>query len=97
MITVPQIAASVLWILGLGIILASWSMAYYHAQYRDIRVITLLGERRFDALVTFGLFLAFLGWAAVDSRFWASVVWLLLAAIALLRFIFVLRWPALST
>ncbi len=97
MITVTQFVASGLWILGLGIILASWSMAYYQAQYRHMCVTTLLKERRFDALVTFGLFLVFTGWVSADSRLWASGVWLLLAVIALLRFIFLLRRGSVST
>ena len=97
MITVEQFVASIFWILGLGIILASWSMAYYQAQSRHMRVLALLSERRYDMLVMFGLILTFVGWGAADSRTWASVIWYFLAAAALVRTIFLLRQGSVPT
>ncbi len=87
MIAVNPIFTSIIWILGLSIILGAWSMAYYRAQASQKRVIDILNETRFDSLVNFGAILTFIGWGAADSRLWVSLIWFFLAALSIVRLI----------
>ena len=91
MITVLSIFASTLWILGLSIILAAWSMAYYRAHTNQKRVIEILAETRNEILISIGAMLTFAGWGLVDARFWASLIWYFLAIAAIVRLIVLQR------
>ena len=64
-----------LWVLGLSVLLAAWSMAYYEAQRFDRKTLQLLGEGGYSWAVTIGLVLFCVGLAATEDRLWARILW----------------------
>lgn len=64
-----------LWVLGLSVLLAAWSMAYYDAQRSDRKTLQILGEDGYSWAVTVGLVLFCAGLAATEDRVWAQILW----------------------
>jgi hypothetical protein len=79
-----------LWVLGLSVLLAAWSMSYYEAQRSDKKVLRILSEGGYSWAVTVGLVLFCVGLAATEERLWAQVLWGLLGAAFLVDQL--LRW-----
>lgn len=67
-----------LWVLGLSVLLAAWSMAYYEAQRSEKKTLELLGGGGYSWTVTAGLALFCAGLAATEDRTWAKILWGLL-------------------
>lgn len=86
MINFWQVAAHFLWILGLAVLLATWSMGYYEAQAANQPLATLLKKRGYNLAMTAGLALVCAGAAATDDRWWARLVWAGLGVAAVVWF-----------
>lgn len=68
--------SNALWVLGLSVLLAAWSMAYYEAQQRaGQKTLELLGKRGYSWVVMVGLVLFCAGLAATEERLWAQILW----------------------
>jgi hypothetical protein len=70
--------SNALWVLGLSVLLAAWSMAYYEAQRTGQKTLELLGTRGYSWVVMVGLVLFCAGLAATEDRLWAQILWGLL-------------------
>ena len=79
-----------LWVLGLSVLLAAWSMAYYEAQRSEKKTLQFLGQGGYSWAVTVGLVLFCAGLALTEDRLWAQILWGILG----IAFIVdqVLRW-----
>ena len=82
------IMANLFWVFGLATLLAAWSYSYYEAQTDDRSVRDLLSSPRYRFAITAGLLLFFTGLAATDSRWWARLIWIVLAVAALANYFF---------
>lgn len=70
--------ANGLWLLGLALLLATWSLAYDEGQRSGRRVRAVFRRRRYARASTVGLLLFCAGLAATETRWWARLLWLLL-------------------
>jgi hypothetical protein len=70
--------ANGLWVLGLALLLATWSLAYDEGQRSGRRVGAVLRRRGYAQATTVGLLLFCAGLAATETRWWARLLWLLL-------------------
>ena len=64
-----------LWVLGLSVLLAAWSMAYYEAHRSDKKTLQFLGQGGYSWTVTVGLVLFCAGLVAMEDRLWAQILW----------------------
>ncbi|MEA3309603.1 MAG: hypothetical protein U9Q70_08860 [Chloroflexota bacterium] len=71
--------ANALWISGLALLLAVWSMAYYESQRSGRRVRVVWTSAGYRWAGTVGLVLFCGGLTATDERLWAQLLWGLLA------------------
>jgi len=67
-----------LWILGLSILLATWSYARYTAYEARMKTRDKLNEPKYALVTDLGLLLFVSGMAATESRWWARILWILL-------------------
>ena len=67
-----------LWILGLSILLATWSYARYTAYEARIKTRDKLNEPKYALVTDIGLLLFVAGMAATETRWWARILWILL-------------------
>jgi len=67
-----------LWILGLSILLATWSYARYTAYEARVKTREKLNEPKYALVTDIGLLLFVAGMAATETRWWARVLWSLL-------------------
>ena len=67
-----------LWILGLSILLATWSYARYTAHEAHIKTRDKLNEPKYALVTDFGLLLFVSGMAATEARWWGRILWILL-------------------
>ena len=67
------------WILGLGLILATASLANYLAYRANRRLRDVLGEKGFQVAVNLGLALFCVGWLDSADAPWERALWGILA------------------
>ena len=67
--------ANTLWIAGLAVLLAVWSLGYYEGQRSQRPVRRVLAQRGYALTLTSGWVLFCAGMAATESRLWARVLW----------------------
>ena len=67
-----------LWILGLAILLATWSYARYAAYETRIKTRDKLNELSYALTLDLGMLLFVGGMAATESRIWAMILWSLI-------------------
>jgi hypothetical protein len=67
-----------LWILGLSLLLATWSYARYAAYEERVKTKAKLNELKYSLAIDAGMLLFVAGMAATESRTWAFVLWLLI-------------------
>ncbi|MCD4738871.1 MAG: hypothetical protein K8R89_06390 [Anaerolineae bacterium] len=72
------VCANSLWIGGLSVLLAVWSMAYYESQRTGQRIRAVWDSLGYRWAITVGLLLFCGGLAATDKRLWAQLLWGLL-------------------
>jgi hypothetical protein len=70
-----------LWVVGLAILLATWSYGRWSAQNAHIKTRVKLQELRYALVLDLGLVLFIIGMAATESRQWAQVIWALLGLV----------------
>jgi len=80
MIDIWQVASNSLWILGLAVVLATLSWAYWAAQTAGERLRAVLGRPRVQRFVNLGLCLFCAGLAATAHAWWERGLWALLSA-----------------
>ncbi len=68
-----------LWVLGLAIVLATWSWNEWWARVHKRRLRSVLGEARFQVPFSIGLLVFCVGMALSESVLWKSAVWAVLA------------------
>ena len=68
-------------VLGLALVLATWSRTYATAQARSCRIGQVLAARGYREPLSLGLALAAAGMAAADPRVWARAAWGALAVL----------------
>lgn len=67
-----------LWILGLSVLLATWSYARYAAYEAGIKTRKKLSELKYALTVDLGVLLFIGGMAATETRDWARILWVVL-------------------
>ena len=72
------VLANSLWIIGLSLLLAVWSMAYYESQLSGRRISVVWASLGYRWAITMGMVLFCTGLAATDDRLWAQLLWALL-------------------
>ena len=75
MIDIQSIILNGLWILGLSVILATWSYARYTAHRDRIKTRAKLNELKYALILDGGLVLFIAGMAGTENRWWARVLW----------------------
>jgi hypothetical protein len=94
-IDVWGVLANVLWVLGLAVLLASWSLAYDRAHRARRKVRAVLATPGYGLAVDLGMLLFVAGMAATEHRAWARVIWIVLGlAIAAQRVVTLVRLPS---
>jgi len=68
-----------LWVAGLAVVLATASVASYHAAATGSRLRQAIVLPGFEKTLMLGLALASVGWALGDGLWWERAVWGLLA------------------
>jgi threonine/homoserine/homoserine lactone efflux protein len=68
-----------LWVLGLAIILATWSWNEWWARVHKRSLRSVLGEARFQVPLSIGLFVFCVGMALSENTLWKTAVWAVLA------------------
>lgn len=77
MIDFAQVAANVLWVLGLALLLAVWSYARYEAHRQEVKIREMLGRLGYSLWINAGLLLFVAGMALTEDRWWARGLWIL--------------------
>ena len=67
--------ANTLWIAGLAVLLAVWSLGYYEGQRFSRPVRRVLAQQGYALSLTIGWVLFCAGMVATESRLWARVLW----------------------
>ncbi len=78
MIDLWGVFSNFLWILGLSVLLATWSYAYYEARMSDKKVSEKFNELTYALSLDVGLLLFCAGLAATEHRGWARLIWILM-------------------
>jgi hypothetical protein len=81
MIDLWGVLANVLWIVGLAVVLAAFSLVRYRALREGRRLRLALGQRAFRLALAAGMLLFSLGLLATDGRLWARLLWGALAGL----------------
>ncbi len=74
-----------LWILGLAIVLATWSYARFAAYEAHIKTNEKLNELKYVVVINVGLVLFVSGMVATEDRLLARLLWLGLGAIVVVH------------
>jgi len=80
MVEWASLALNGLWVLGVAMILAAFSLSYYEAQRRGEQLWARLAAPGLRLPLAFGLLLISLGRALLGSRWWERVLWGLFGA-----------------
>ncbi len=67
--------ANILWIAGLAVLLAAWSLGYYEGQRSQHPVRRVLAQQGYALTLTVGWVLFCAGMVATESRLWVQVLW----------------------
>jgi hypothetical protein len=78
LIDVWQVASNALWVLGLSVLLATWSFARYEAHMAGVKTREKFAELGYALVLNAGLLLFIAGMAATERRWWARGLWVLL-------------------
>lgn len=78
MIDWTSLALNTLWILGLAVLLASLSAAYYHSQSHHLPLRRTLSQPPYQLATSLGLLLFSAGLAATSTALLERLLWLLL-------------------
>jgi len=73
---VQSIFFNFLWIIGLSVLLATWSYAYYEARITNKKVREKFDELPYALVLDAGLLLFVAGLVATESRGWARWSWI---------------------
>lgn len=76
MIDLWGVFSNFLWILGLAVLLATWSYAHYEARMSHKKVSEKLDELGYALSLDGGLLLFCAGLAATEHRWWARLIWI---------------------
>jgi len=76
MIDLWGVFSNFLWILGLAVLLATWSYAHYEARMSHKKVSEKLDELGYALSLDGGLLLFCAGLAATEHRGWARLIWI---------------------
>ncbi len=76
MIDLWGVFSNFLWILGLAVLLATWSYATYEAKISDKKVGEKFDELGYALSLDVGLLLFCAGLAATEHRWWARLIWI---------------------
>ena len=76
MIDLWGVVSNFLWILGLAVLLATWSYAHYEARMSHQKVGEKLDELTYALSLDGGLLLFCAGLAATEHRWWARMIWI---------------------
>jgi hypothetical protein len=79
MIDWPGLVANSAWIVGLALLLAAFSLAYYRAGEEGVSLRHALGDLGVQRVVNAGLALFCVGLLATSHAWWEQVAWGLLA------------------
>ncbi len=79
MIDVWGVLFNVLWILGLSTLLAVWSIASYEASRTHRKTRQVLDTLNYALAVDVGLLLFLLGMVTTEDRWWARLLWIVMA------------------
>ncbi len=74
-VTLSDVLSNALWILGLAVIVATWSYARYAAYRSGVRVRDRLEALPYALAVDAGLLLLIAGLVWTETRWWARVLW----------------------
>lgn len=85
MIDIWGVLANSLWILGVAILLATFSWAYWVAQEKGHRLRTVIDRPRIQQALNGGGFLFCVGLVVTARVWWKSILWGLLAAAWVVR------------
>lgn len=85
MIDIWAVLANSLWILGMAVLLATFSWAYWMADTKGGRLRTMMGLPRIQQALNGGAFLFCAGLAATSRVWWERLLWGLLAVAWVVR------------
>lgn len=74
-----------LWILGLAVLLATWSWVRYAAYKDRVNAKEKLNELTYALILDLGLVLFIAGMAATEDRGWARLLWLALGIVVIVH------------
>lgn len=63
------------WIIGLALLLATWSYARYAAHEAGVKTRDKLNELRYSLIMNLGTLLFVVGMALTETRVWARILW----------------------
>jgi multisubunit Na+/H+ antiporter MnhB subunit len=87
-----SVGFSALWILGLSLVVAALSFAYYQVEQQKRRFRQALEMPACRIMIGLGLVFFCLGWTGSVSSTWERIVW------AVLAFVFAVQiWQAMKT
>ena len=87
-----SVGFSALWILGLGLVVAALSFAYYLAEQQEQRFKQALEIPACRIMIDLGLVFFALGWTGSVSSIWERIVWAVLVLLFLVQ-----TWQATKT
>ena len=94
MIDVWGVVRNGLWVIGLSVLLASWSWARYAAIQARGKTRDKLDEARYAVALDVGLLLFVAGMAATEGRWWARIMWATLGVVVIIHAVLSLRKPS---
>ncbi|MGC9522073.1 MAG: hypothetical protein ACP5HG_09350 [Anaerolineae bacterium] len=74
-----------LWILGLAVLLATWSWARYAAYEDHVKTKEKLNEFTYALILDVGLALFIAGMALTEDRWWARLLWVALGLVVIVH------------
>jgi hypothetical protein len=63
------------WIVGLALLLATWSYARYAAHQAEVKTRDKLNELRYSLMMNLGTLLFVVGMVLTETRVWAQILW----------------------
>ncbi len=96
MIDVWDVVRNGLWIVGLSVLLATWSWARYAAYQSRVKVRAKLNELRYALALDVGLLLFVGGMAATEGRWWARLLWIGLGIVVIVHAVAIVRQSKLA-
>jgi len=85
MLDVWGVISNGLWVVGLSILLATWSWARYAAHEARMKTREKLNEPKYVLALDLGLLLFISGMALTEDRWWARVLWIALGIVVIVH------------